>query len=49
MEPDTRVDIHPKCAYWANIGECEQNPQWMVPNCPISCDNCVYGETEDSG
>merc|ERR1712121_395977 len=36
-------DSHRNCAYWASIGECEVNPDWMLPNCKKSCNNCGGG------
>eukprot|EP00924_Labyrinthula_sp_SR-Ha-C_P009299 snap_masked-scaffold_2-processed-gene-19.23-mRNA-1 protein AED:0.07 eAED:0.07 QI:0/0/0/0.5/1/1/2/0/476 len=29
-----------KCSNWANFGECEKNPGWMIVNCPSSCKGC---------
>lgn len=34
------VDNHEKCGEWASIGECENNPNWMLKNCEISCNVC---------
>ena len=31
------VDSDPNCADWAARGECEANPDWMLPNCQLSC------------
>jgi hypothetical protein len=28
---------NPNCGSWANNGECDKNPGWMVPNCPNEC------------
>ena len=25
------------CQFWASKGECDANPDYMLPNCPISC------------
>ncbi|EYC00653.1 hypothetical protein Y032_0114g457 [Ancylostoma ceylanicum] len=33
-------DKHPNCAFWARRRECKSNPDWMLPNCPLSCRNC---------
>eukprot|EP00957_Ditylum_brightwellii_P092077 7010246-Ditylum_brightwellii.AAC.1 len=30
-------DASASCPKWANQGECENNPFWMGPNCPLSC------------
>lgn len=34
-------DTNTNCAYWAGIGECNRNPDWMRPNC---CESCNAGE-----
>ncbi|XP_066304114.1 uncharacterized protein [Branchiostoma lanceolatum] len=28
------------CPNWARDGQCESNPGWMLPNCPLSCGVC---------
>ncbi len=28
---------NPNCVYWAGIGECTKNPNYMLPNCPEHC------------
>ena len=28
------------CATWASMGECQKNPDWMLKNCRISCNEC---------
>ena len=33
-------DEHPKCSEWATIGECEENPGYMLFNCRRSCMQC---------
>jgi hypothetical protein len=33
-------DLHENCAEWAERGECDHNPKYMLSNCPISCDSC---------
>ena len=37
------VDKHDtsKCSYWAKKGECEKNAAWMIPNCKLSCGECI--------
>lgn len=45
-------DLHPRCATWADLGECEENNQEMHDNCPKSCGLCdvdrdLLGEDED--
>ncbi|CAL4135384.1 unnamed protein product [Meganyctiphanes norvegica] len=34
------IDQVSQCPEWAKDGECENNPVWMRPNCPVSCDLC---------
>jgi len=31
---------HEDCDKWANVGECINNPNYMLADCPISCDSC---------
>eukprot|EP00633_Aureoumbra_lagunensis_P004346 CAMPEP_0197316904 /NCGR_PEP_ID=MMETSP0891-20130614/44775_1 /TAXON_ID=44058 ORGANISM="Aureoumbra lagunensis, Strain CCMP1510" /NCGR_SAMPLE_ID=MMETSP0891 /ASSEMBLY_ACC=CAM_ASM_000534 /LENGTH=503 /DNA_ID=CAMNT_0042806615 /DNA_START=78 /DNA_END=1589 /DNA_ORIENTATION=+ len=33
------------CPYWAEHGECEVNPDYMLRKCPMSCKICTEGET----
>ena len=32
------------CAYWATVGECENNPTYMTKFCPSSCGKCPGSE-----
>ena len=34
------VNDHESCAFWATIGECENNPAYMVTKCAPSCLSC---------
>ena len=36
------VDSNDSCQYWASIGECDKNPNYMLGNCELSCDSCGY-------
>lgn len=36
----TCTDKHTSCSYWAGIGECDKNPVYMLPFCPVSCTVC---------
>ena len=40
--PDAKecVDRHEACVGFAASGECENNPGWMIINCPVSCNAC---------
>lgn len=41
IKPDlTCQDTHKYCATWASTGECQENPNWMLKNCPVSCKEC---------
>jgi len=33
-------DDHENCNYWAERGECEINPNWMLVHCKYSCNAC---------
>jgi len=35
------VDQNENCASWSSIGECEENPGYMLVSCPFSCNMCV--------
>jgi hypothetical protein len=42
-------DSHGSCAAWASWGECDANPNYMLPNCKDSCNNCgAWSDCEDS-
>lgn len=40
------VDNHENCGYWANRGECEANPGYMLNWCKRSCKVCSDSNTE---
>lgn len=29
------------CVAWGKLGECKKNPEWMLPNCPVACNQCT--------
>lgn len=31
------LDVNRNCAYWASIGECRANPNYMLGSCPNAC------------
>lgn len=33
-------DLYDKCRLWASNDECTINPEWMLQNCPGSCQSC---------
>lgn len=37
------ADEHPSCSGWANMGECDKNPGYMLVSCKKSC-QAVYNE-----
>ncbi|XP_060580699.1 balbiani ring protein 3-like isoform X2 [Ruditapes philippinarum] len=48
-KPGKCEDIHNsvECKGWADSGECDLNPDWMIPNCRRSCGKCGdSGEAE---
>lgn len=34
------VNKNSNCQGWADSGECDKNPNWMIPNCPMACGLC---------
>lgn len=43
-------DNHENCSGWADMGECEKNPRYMLKNCMKSCGTCeptIEEEVED--
>ena len=34
------VDSNPECPQWASQDQCTANPNWMLANCRLSCNNC---------
>jgi len=46
-EDELCKDTHENCAFWASLGECSKNPNYMLTGCPKSCNTCpkkVLGE-----
>lgn len=35
------ADYDESCSDWADTGECTNNPEYMMDNCPFSCDICI--------
>ncbi|KAL3108041.1 hypothetical protein niasHT_018203 [Heterodera trifolii] len=33
-------DQHEWCRFWASIGECQSNADWMAINCQLACSTC---------
>ncbi|EPB71949.1 shTK domain protein [Ancylostoma ceylanicum] len=33
-------DKEPSCAVWASYGECDENPNYMLSKCKLSCHAC---------
>jgi len=40
QEAESCTDHHENCSGWANRGECEKNPKYMLANCKKSCGTC---------
>ncbi|CAH1257391.1 ASTL [Branchiostoma lanceolatum] len=36
-------DEHASCSHWADIGECQANPNYMLNHCQLSCGVCQGG------
>lgn len=41
-------DQHENCEFWANSGECEDNPQYMAENCATSCEAVASQKQADA-
>ena len=39
------IDEEPTCATWADSGECEKNPTYMMHSCRKSCTKCYIQES----
>jgi len=44
-QKDTCEDYHENCSGWADMGECEKNPKYMLNNCKQSCGSCKKRES----
>ncbi|KAF7631143.1 ShKT domain-containing protein [Meloidogyne graminicola] len=42
---DGCCDQHEWCRFWASIGECRSNMEWMNDNCQIACASCRRSHT----
>ncbi|KAK6737336.1 hypothetical protein RB195_019811 [Necator americanus] len=38
-------DHHEWCRFWASVGECKSNREWMSDNCQLACGTCRRGAT----
>lgn len=45
--PNLCDDKHDSCVHWASIGECENNPQYMLTNCLKACVKCPEERLEE--
>ena len=39
---------HKDCSFWAGIGECEKNPNYMLTQCALACSEVVPPDKVDS-
>mmetsp|Transcript_10292 Transcript_10292/g.14768 ORF Transcript_10292/g.14768 Transcript_10292/m.14768 type:complete len:155 (+) Transcript_10292:91-555(+) len=44
LTTDECVDQNEACYSWAEMGECEKNPGYMLTNCKLSCKQCTQNE-----
>jgi prolyl 4-hydroxylase len=44
--PKQCEDLHPNCRFWANRGECESNPTFMLHQCSKTCRSCTLTAPE---
>ena len=42
------VDNHTNCDFWAEKGECESNPSYMLTNCRKSCGVCPKAQVKQA-
>ena len=42
---ETCLDKNDRCPYWASIGECNNNPGYMLVHCEKSCEECTLAPT----
>ena len=49
VTPPNCEDTDILCGYWAANGECQNNPEWMPQNCPVSCNTCDLRTTVQDG
>ncbi|KAL7580092.1 hypothetical protein ACA910_012855 [Epithemia clementina (nom. ined.)] len=40
------VNYYELCAFWASVGECESNRQFMIPHCAAACRFCLLHQSE---
>jgi len=43
-EKDRCLDKNEECPTWAELGECETNPRFMLQYCQTSCDACISSD-----
>ncbi|CAL4108319.1 unnamed protein product, partial [Meganyctiphanes norvegica] len=43
------IDNDDSCQGWADRGECQKNPKFMLPKCPASCNQCVLPPVSSTG
>ncbi len=43
------IDENENCPWWADIGECHNNPNYMLANCRYSCKQCDDGDPDELG
>ena len=45
-DDDDCVDVHENCSFWADRGECEKNPGYMLKSCQKSCNTCSFTKND---